>query len=38
LRDLFTGPDGATNPALRPLKLALTATDPPGTALRWLTK
>ncbi len=38
LRELFTDPDGATHPALRPLKLALAATDPPGTALRWLAK
>ncbi|MDT4995902.1 MAG: hypothetical protein QOH97_5794 [Actinoplanes sp.] len=38
LRELFTGPDGATHPALHPLKQALTATDPPGTALRWLAK
>jgi hypothetical protein len=38
LRELFTGPDGTIHPALRPLKQALTATDPPGTALRWLAK
>jgi hypothetical protein len=38
LRELFTGPDGATHPALHPLKQALAATDPPGTALRWLAK
>jgi len=38
LRELFTGADGATHPALGQLKQALTATDPPGTALRWLAK
>jgi hypothetical protein len=38
LRELLTGPDGATHPALRPLKDALAATDPPATALRWLAK
>ena len=38
LRELLTGPDGTIHPALRPLKQALAATDPPGTALRWLTK
>jgi hypothetical protein len=34
----MTGPDGAIHPALHPLKEALAATDPPGTALRWLAK
>ena len=38
LRELLTGPDGTIHPALRPLKQALAATDPPGTALRWLAK
>ena len=38
LRELMTGPDGAIHPALHPLKEALAATDPPGTALRWLAK
>ncbi|MFI7642319.1 hypothetical protein [Nonomuraea sp. NPDC049400] len=38
LRELMTGPDGATYPALLPLRNALAATDPPGTALRWLAK
>ncbi|WP_207934712.1 hypothetical protein [Actinomadura sp. KC06] len=38
LRELLTGPDGATHPALRPLEQDLAATDPPGTALRWLSK
>jgi hypothetical protein len=38
LRELFTDPDGATHPALHPLRQALAATDPPGTALRWLAK
>ena len=38
LRELLTGPDGGIHPSLRPLKHALTVTDPPGTALRWLAK
>jgi hypothetical protein len=38
LRELLTDPDGATHPALRLLKQALAASDPPGTALRWLAK
>ena len=38
LRELLTGPDGGIHPSLRPLKDALTVTDPPGTALRWLAK
>lgn len=38
LRELLTGPDGGIRPQLRPLKEALAATDPPGTALRWLGK
>lgn len=38
LRELMSGPDGAIHPALHPLKKALAATDPPGTALRWLAK
>ena len=38
LRELMTGPDGLTHPALLPLRDALAATDPPGTALRWLAK
>jgi hypothetical protein len=38
LRDLLAGPDGGIRPSLRPLKEALAATDPPGTALRWLAR
>ena len=38
LRELLAGPDGGTCPPLRPLREALTATDPPVTALRWLAK
>ncbi|MHB1592914.1 MAG: hypothetical protein ACYCO9_09110 [Streptosporangiaceae bacterium] len=38
LRELLAGPDGGIRASLRPLKQALTATDPPGTALRWLAK
>jgi hypothetical protein len=38
LRELLAGPDGGICPSLRPLKEALAATDPPGTALRWLAK
>ncbi len=38
LRELLTGTDGTIHPALHPLKEALAATDPPGTALRWLAK
>jgi hypothetical protein len=38
LRELLTGQDGDIYPPLNPLKDALTATDPPGTALRWLAK
>jgi hypothetical protein len=38
LRELLAGPDGGILPPLRPLKKALAATDPPGTALRWLAK
>lgn len=38
LRELMTASDGATHPALRPLWDALAATEPPGTALRWLAK
>lgn len=38
LRELLTGPDGCIHASLRPLKDALAATDPPGTALRWLAK
>jgi hypothetical protein len=37
-RELFTGQDGVINPVLQPLKEALAATDPPGTALRWLAR
>jgi hypothetical protein len=37
LRELLAGPGGVC-PALRPLKEALAATDPPATALRWLAK
>jgi hypothetical protein len=37
-RELFTGPDSVIHPVLRPLKEALAATDPPGTALRWLAR
>jgi hypothetical protein len=35
LRELLAGPDGGVIPPLGPLKEALAATDPPGTALRW---
>src|SRR6266581_8886904 len=38
LRELLSGPDGGIRPSLGPLKKALAATDPPGTALRWLAK
>lgn len=38
LQELLTGPQDTINAALRPLADALTATDPPGTALRWLAK
>jgi len=38
LRGLLAGPDGGIRPSLGPLKKALAATDPPGTALRWLAK
>jgi hypothetical protein len=38
LRELLTGPDNGICPSLGPLKEALAATDPPGTALRWLAK
>jgi hypothetical protein len=38
IRKLMTGPNGVTHPALLPLRDALAATDPPGTALRWLAK
>jgi len=38
LRELLAGPDGGIRPPLGPLKEALAATDPPGTALRWLSK
>jgi hypothetical protein len=38
LRGLLAGPDGGIRPSLRPLKEALAATDPPGTALRWLAR
>ncbi len=38
LRELLAGPGGGVCPSLRPLKEALAATDPPGTALRWLAK
>lgn len=38
LRELLTGPDGGIHPSLAPLKDALAATGPPGTALRWLAK
>jgi hypothetical protein len=38
LRELLTGPDNGICPSLGPLKKALAATDPPGTALRWLAK
>jgi hypothetical protein len=37
LRELLAGLDGGV-PALGPLKEALAATDPPGTALRWLAR
>jgi hypothetical protein len=37
-QELFTGQDGVIHPALQPLQEALAATDPPGTALRWLAK
>ncbi len=38
LRELLSGPDGGIRPSLGPLRKALAATDPPGTALRWLAK
>ncbi len=38
IRDLMTGPDDVIHPALRPLRQALAATDPPGTAMRWLAR
>jgi hypothetical protein len=38
LRELLAGPDGGTCPSPRPLREALAATDPPGTALRWLAR
>jgi hypothetical protein len=38
LRELLAGPDNGICPSLGPLKKALAATDPPGTALRWLAK
>jgi hypothetical protein len=38
LRELLSSPDGGIHPPLRLLKDALAATDPPGTALRWLAK
>src|SRR2546429_4981607 len=38
LRELLTSPDGGICPSLATLKAALTATDPPGTAVRWLAK
>ncbi|MBV9450712.1 MAG: hypothetical protein JO345_32960 [Streptosporangiaceae bacterium] len=38
LRELLTSPDDGIHPSLHPLKDALAATDPPGTALRWLAK
>ena len=38
LRELLAGPDGGICLSLGPLKEALAATDPPGTALRWLAK
>jgi hypothetical protein len=38
LRELLAGPDGGVLSSLGPLKEALAATDPPGTALRWLAK
>ncbi len=38
LRSLLAGPDGSIGASLRPLREALAATSPPGTALRWLGK
>lgn len=38
LRGLLAGPGGGIRPSFLPLKEALAATDPPGTALRWLAK
>ena len=38
LRELLAGPGGGIRPPLGPLKEALAATDPPGTALRWLSR
>ena len=38
LRELLAGPDGGIRPPLGPLKEALAATGPPGTALRWLAR
>lgn len=38
LKELMGGPDGTVCAALQPLYVALTASEPPGTALRWLTR
>lgn len=38
LRELLTEPHGTIHPALHPLNQALATTEPPGTALRWLTR
>lgn len=38
LRELLVAPDGSIHPALGPLHNALAATEPPTTALRWLTR
>ncbi len=38
LRELLAGPDGGIRPSPGPLKEALTAAGPPGTALRWLSR
>jgi hypothetical protein len=38
MRELLTTANGVIHPDLRPLTDALAATNPPGTALRWLAK
>ena len=38
LRELVAGPERPIHPALSPLHKALSVTEPPGTALRWLTR
>ncbi len=38
LKELLSGPDGTIPATLQPLGEALASTEPPGTALRWLTR